>query len=166
MLDSFVFEQVISLDGTGEEPDHEPVRMRRASQTPLLNIADSLAFAECSEKEASFSVSSETGFDGTISMSPWGTVSEKSDNCTVKKEVVEARDAVVRIEKDSVCDASKKNLFKAIITSGNETQEAIVDCHEDILIVKKETYQPSMLPTVMDQEEFSSNLESSMRFGH
>jgi hypothetical protein len=53
--------------------------------------------------------------------------------------------------------------FKAIVTSGNHTKETVVDCHEDVLIVKKEVVTD--LPLLIAENEIEDTLETSMHFG-
>ncbi len=77
------------------------LRMRRASKAPSFTIGDTMAFAECHDEEATFSVASETGFTGVLSLAP---STPASSNCTVKEELVQVEKATVRVAKDNVCD--------------------------------------------------------------
>ncbi|CAG0912921.1 unnamed protein product [Notodromas monacha] len=136
VLDSFVFEHAYSLNDAVGEEEVESVRMRRDAQTPTITLGDTMAWAECQDSSAIFSVSNQLGFNGTISLASW---SSRDEHCHVEEEVVERSMASVSLVKsDETCDPYEKYLFVAKVSDGGETKDAVLDCHEDIMVIKKE----------------------------
>jgi hypothetical protein len=136
LLDSFVIEQVFSLDGLEAVSSTHTERIKRSSSHPTIAFKDGLVHTECTDGKVSVAMTHDSGFNGTLSLESWSTPNQE---CVAKKVIESERTASLSLKMDDTCDADGKSLFVVRMTNGNESTSGVVDCFEETIYREKDT---------------------------